>query len=153
LVGIFLLSIGALIYLIDRPPGQTYFLFSLPFEFSLYHRYSPLFGVIGNFLPHFLHVTAFILLTAGLLDCGKKGYLVISLFWMTVNVGFELGQKYSDYAASLVPDCFDGIFLLENTKSYFLSGTYCHLDMVAIITGSVSVYAFLFYNDNRRRTK
>jgi len=150
LIGIFLLSIGALIYLIDRAPGQTYFLFSLPFEVSLYHRSSPLFGPIGNFLPHFLHVSAFIFLTAGLLDCGKRGYLAICLFWMTVNVGFELGQKYSDYAANLIPNWFDRVFLLENTKSYFLNGTYCRLDMAAIIIGGVSAYVLLFYNHKKK---
>lgn len=153
LIGMFLLLIGAFVYIIDRPPDQTYLIFSLPFQLSFYDITPSFFGTIGNFLPHFLHVSAFILVTAGLLNCGKKGYLVICLFWLIIDAGFELGQKYSNTAASLVPGWFEGIFLLENTKSYFLNGTYCHLDMAAIITGSVSVYAFLFYNDNRRRTK
>ncbi len=152
LIGIFLLSIGALIYLIDRPPEQIYFIFALPFQLSFYDITPSLFGTIGDFLPHFLHVSAFILLTAGLLNCGKKGYLAICLFWMTVNVGFELGQKYSDYAAGLVPAWFAGVFLLENTRNYFLHGTYCRLDMAAIIIGGVSAYALLFYSHNRRRT-
>ncbi len=152
LIGIFLLSLGALIYLIDRPPGQTYFIFTLPFQLNLYNITPSLFGPIGNFLPHFLHVSAFILLTAGLIDCGKRGYLLICLFWMAVNVGFELGQRYSDYAVGLVPARFDDVFLLENTRNYFLHGTYCHLDMAAIIIGGISAYAFLHYTNNRRRT-
>ena len=152
MVGIFLLSIGALIYLIDRPPGQTYLLFSLPFEFSLYNNHSPFFGTIGNYLPHFLHVSAFILLTAGLLNCGKRGYLVICLFWVIINGGFELGQKYSDYAAALVPAWFDRVYILENTKNYFMHGTYCHLDIAAIIIGGISGYAFLRYTNHRRGT-
>jgi len=151
LFGIFLLSIGALIYLIDRPPDQSYIIFSLPFQLSFYDVTPSLFGTIGNFLPHFLHVSAFILITAGLLNCGKKGYLAICLFWLVVDVGFELGQKYSTIAVSLVPDWFDGIFLLENTRSYFLNGTYCHLDMAAIIAGSVLAYMFLIHTHNNRR--
>ena len=150
LIGTFLLTIGALIYLIDRPPSQTYFIFSLPFQLSFYDVTPSLFGTIGNFLPHFLHVTAFILITAGLIDCGKKGYLAICLFWLMIDAGFELGQKYSTIAASIVPDWFDGIFLLKNTKSYFLHGTYCHLDMTAIIAGCVSAYMFLAYTHNDR---
>jgi hypothetical protein len=72
LIGILLLLIGTILYLIDRPPDQIYFLFALPFEYSLYCIYPPLFGPLNDFLPHFFHVTAFILLTAGLIDCGKK---------------------------------------------------------------------------------
>ena len=151
LIGIFLLSIGALIYLIDRPPDQTYLIFSLPFQLSFYEVTPSFFGIIGNFLPHFLHVSAFILITAGLLNCGKKGYLAICLFWLIIDAGFELGQKYSTTAASIVPEWFEGIFLLENTKSYFLNGTYCHFDMAAIITGSVLAYMFLIHTHNDRR--
>jgi len=150
LIGIFLLSIGALIYLIDRPPIQTYLIFSLPFQLSFYDVTPSFFGTIGNFLPHFLHVTAFILITTGLIDCGKKGYLAICLFWLMIDAGFELGQKYSTIAASIVPDWFDGIFLLENTRSYFLNSTYCYLDIAAIIVGSVSAYAFLCFTLNLR---
>ena len=151
LLGLLLLSIGAFIYIFDRPPAQTYFIFALPFQISLYNIYPPLFGPIGDFLPHFLHTSAFILLTAGIMDCGKKGYLAIWLFWLTINMGFELGQKYNAHAAGLVPDWFDGVFLLESTRGYFLHGTYCHLDMAAIIIGGISAYAFLFYTHNRRR--
>ena len=150
MLGLLLLFIGVLVYLFDRPPDQTYLIFSLPFQLSFYDVTPSFFGTIGNFLPHFLHVSAFILITAGLIDCGKKGYLAICLFWFIIDAGFELGQKYSTTAASLVPDWFEGIFLLENTKSYFLNGTYCHLDMAAIIVGSVSVYMFLVYTHNNR---
>ena len=153
LIGIFLLSIGALIYLLDRPPNQTYFIFSLPFQLSLYDITPSIFGPIGNFLPHFLHIVAFILLTAGVMDCEKKGCLAICFFWLLICAGFEFGQKHSIQAASLVPDWFDGIFILENTRSYFLHGTYCHLDMAAIITGSVLAYIFLIYNQTKRRSE
>ena len=151
LLGLLLLSIGAFIYIFDRPPAQTYFIFALPFQISLYNIYPPLFGPLGNFLPHFLHVTAFILLTAAVAGCGKRGHLAICLFWLSVNAGFELGQKYSIQTAALVPDWFDGIFLLENTRNYFLYGTYCPLDMTAIIIGSILAYIFLIYNYHRRR--
>ena len=151
LIGIFLLSIGALIYLIDRPPGQTYFIFALPFQLSFYDVTPSLFAPIGNFLPHFLHIVAFILLTAGVIGCGRKDCLAICLFWLIICAGFELGQKYSVQAASLIPDWFDGIFILENTRNYFLHGTYCPLDMTAIIIGSVLAYIFLIHDNTKRR--
>ncbi len=149
LLGVFLLLVGSLVYLVDRPPEHTYFIFSLPFEFSLYAVYPPLFGPLGDFLPHYLHVSAFILMSAGVLNCGKRGFQVICLFWLVVCVSFELGQKYSEQAASLVPRWFDGIFLLENTRGYFLHGTYCNLDMAAIVAGVLSAYLFLVYTHNK----
>jgi len=82
------------------------------------------------------------------MNCGEKGYLGICLFWLAINAGFELGQKYSVQVAALVPDWFEGVFLLENTKSYFLHGTYCHLDMAAIILGGV--FAYLFWHTTTR---
>jgi hypothetical protein len=145
IIGIILLLLGASVYIIDRPPSETYFIFAMPFQFSLYDITPSVFGSLSNFLPHFFHVTAFIFLTAGFVDSGKRSYPVICLFWMTINLGFELGQKYGDYAAGIVPAFFDRIFLLENTRNYFLYGTYCHLDAVAIIIGGISACVFLFY--------
>jgi len=153
LIGISLLSIGALIYLIDRPSSQTYFIFTLPFQLSFYDVTPSLFGPLGNFLPHFLHVSAFILITAGLMDFGKRSYLAICLFWLVIDAGFELGQKYSTIAVALVPNWFDGFIFLENTRNYFLYGTYCHIDMAAIIAGSVSAYTFLIYTHNNREAQ
>jgi len=144
-----LLIIGALVYLTDRPPGETYFVFSLPVNISLYGVLPPIFGSLANFLPDFLHVLAFILLTAGFAGCGKKGYLIICLFWLIADAGFELGQKFGAAAAQLVPDWFDKIFLLENTKNYFTSGTYSHIDMVAIFCGAACGYVILIYTEQQ----
>lgn len=152
LLGILMLLIGTLVYLIDRPPDQTYFLSVLPVQLSLYNVYPPLFGPLGRVLPDFLHVMAFILLTAGILACGRRGYLVICLFWLVVDGGFELGQKYSVQAAGLVPDWFDGIFFLESARNYFMHGTYSNHDIIAIITGVIIAYLILIYGQDKRRT-
>jgi len=56
----------------DRPPRQTYQIFSLPFQLNFYDVTPSFFGPTGNFLPHFVHVAPFIFITAGLIDCGKK---------------------------------------------------------------------------------
>lgn len=152
LSGMLILLIGTLVYLIDRPPDQTWFISVLPFHFSLYNIYPPLFGPLGHVLPDFLHVIAFILLTAGFVAGGRRRYLVICLFWMVIDGAFELGQKYSTQAAGLVPDWFDGIFLLKNTRHYFLHGVYSHHDMIAIIAGAVVAYPILIYSQDKRRT-
>jgi hypothetical protein len=94
LIGLIALLIGSVVYLIDRSPGQTYFLFTAPFSISLYHSTPNLFGIIGDSLPAFLHVFSFILLTAGLIFCSKKDYLIICLFWFLVDAAFEVGQRF-----------------------------------------------------------
>ena len=51
LIGATALLLGSLIYLIDRPPDQTYFVYSAPVGISLYNIFLALFGPIGNSLP------------------------------------------------------------------------------------------------------
>ena len=152
LSGILMLLVGTLVYLIDRPPEQTWFVSILPVQLSLHHFYPPLFGELGKFLPDLLHVMAFIFLTAGIVNGGRKSCLVICLFWLVVDGAFELGQKYSTQAAALVPDWFDGIFLLENTRHYFIGGSYANHDMIAIIAGAIVAYLILIYSQDKRRT-
>jgi hypothetical protein len=151
LSGILMLLIGTLVYLIDRPPEQTWFVSVLPVQLSLYNIYPPLFGSFSKFLPDLLHVMAFIFLTAGIVNGGRRSCLVICLFWLAVDGAFELGQKYSAQAAGLVPDWFDGIFLLEKPRHYFTSGSYSNHDMIAIITGAVIAYLILIYSQDKRR--
>ena len=97
-------------------------------------------------------MVAFILLTAGILSCGRRWYPLICLFWLVVDGGFELGQKYSLQAAGLVPDWFDGVFFLENVENYFTQGTYSSHDMIAIVTGAVIAYLILISSQDKRRT-
>jgi hypothetical protein len=152
LLGLLCLLTGTLVYLIDRPPDQTFFVRLMPASFSLYGVCSPLFGPLGNVLPDFLHVVAFILLTAGVLNCGRSGSLAVCLFWLAVDGGFELGQKYSTQAAGLVPDWFDGVFLLEKTRDYFRNGVYSNHDMIAIVIGVAVAYLILIFSQDKRRT-
>ena len=142
-LGLTALFIGLLVYITDRSPEQTWFLDGFLSVVSLYDICPPLFGFLGQVLPDFLHILAFILLTAGVSTGGRKGFFFISLFWLVVDMGFELGQKYSSLATKLVPDWFDEVFLLENTKNYFICGTYSSLDLVAVIAGAGVAYGIL----------
>jgi hypothetical protein len=151
LLGLLCLLIGTLVYLIDRPPEQTLFVRIMPVPISLYRGGPPLFGPLGNVLPDFLHAVAFILLTAGVLSCGRRGALAVSLFWLSVDGGFELGQKYSALAAGLVPDWFDGVFLLDKTRDYFRNGVYSSYDMIAIVIGAAVAYLIVIFSQDKRR--
>jgi len=152
LIGTIGLLIGSLIYLIDRPPDQTYFVYSSPINISLFKVMPTLFASIGNSLPAFIHIFSFIVITAGLIFCRKKGYLIICLSWFLIDCAFEMGQKYSTWSSRIIPDWFAGIPFLENTKNFFLQGTFDFIDLAAIALGTVIAYlVLLITNTNKRR--
>ena len=150
LIGVIGLFIGLLIYLIDRPPDQTYFIYSNPINISLSNTIPNLFGSIGNSLPAFIHVFSFILITAGLISYQKRGYLIICLCWLFVDVAFELGQKFNTWSSMIVPDWFAGIPFLENTENYFLQGTFDFIDLAAIALGTIGAFFVLLATNKRR---
>jgi hypothetical protein len=150
LIGTIGLLIGSLIYLVDRPPGQTYFVYSSPINISLSNIIPSLFGSIGNSLPEFIHVFSFILITAGLIFCQKRGYLIICLSWFLIDCAFELGQKFTTWPSKIIPYWFEGVPFLENTGNYFRKGTFDILDLVAIAFGTATAY-FILLTTSRRR--
>ena len=152
LIGVAGLVLGSLVYLIDRPPDQTYFVYSSNINLTLFNAIPNLFGVIGNSLPDFLHVFSFILITAGLISCRKRGCLIICLSWFFVDSAFEVGQKFNIWSSRIIPDWFAGIPFFENTKNYFLQGTFDFIDLAAIAFGTAMAYfVLLTTNKNKRR--
>jgi len=152
LIGMSSLIIGTLVYLVDRSPDQTYFVFSSPFNISLFNTLPIIFGSIGNNLPAFIHAFSFILITAALVSCRNRGYIIICLSWFFVDCAFELGQKFSFWALKIIPDWFAGLPFLENTGNYFVHGTFDYFDLAAITMGTViAFFVLLFTNKGERR--
>jgi len=151
LIGVAGLLVGLLIYLIDRPPDQTYFVYSSNINLTLFNAIPNLFGVIGNSLPDFLHVFSFILITAGPISCRKRGYLIICLSWFLVDSAFEVGQKFTTWPSRIIPDWFEGIPFLENTENYFLQGTFDFIDLAAIALGTIIAYFVLLITNKSKR--
>ena len=150
LIGVIGLLFGSLVYLIDRPPGQTYFLYSSPINISLSNIIPNIFASIGNSLPEFIHVFSFIVITAGLIFCNKRGYLIICLSWFLVDCTFEVGQKFNTWSSSIIPNWFAGVPFLENTENYFLQGTFDFIDLAAIAFGTLIAYFVLLTTRKRR---
>jgi len=143
LIGLGGLFVGSMVYLIDRPPEATYFIQFSRIKVSLYGILPNLFGVIGNSLPDFLHVFSFIMLSAGLLSWGKKGSLAICLGWFSIDLIFELFQRFNALPLKIIPGWFQGIPFLENTENYFRQGTFDLLDVIAIVLGATAAYFVL----------
>ena len=149
MIGLTILLLGSLVYVADRPPGQTYFVDSSPINISLYDILPNLFGLAGNSMPAFIHVFSFILITAGFLSYQKTGCLLICLSWFFVDCAFEVGQKVYACASMRIPDWFAGIPFLENTENYLLKGTFDILDLVAIASGTAIAYLVLLATNER----
>jgi hypothetical protein len=152
LIGLTVLLLGTLVYLIDRSPDQTYFVHKSFVNISLHNTLPNLFGFIGYSLPSFIHVFSFILITAGLLSCEKRGCIIICACWFFTDAIFELGQKFTILSSTMVPDWFSGILFLENSKNYFLLGTFDFNDLTAIIFGALSAYFVLLITMKRRES-
>ena len=142
-VGLTALLLGSLVYLVDRSPDRTYFIYISGLNISLYNTLPNVFGAIGNSLPTFIHVFAFILITAGLMSCQKRGCLIICLSWFFVDFAFELSQKYNAWSSRLIPNWFSEIPFLENTENYFIRGTFDFIDLAAVAFGTVIAYYVL----------
>jgi len=151
LIGVTVLLVGTLVYLVDRPLDQTYFVYSSPFNISLFKTPPNLFGFIGNSLPSFIHVFSFILITAGFLSYHKRGCIIICASWFLVDCAFELGQKFNSLLLKIIPDLFAGIPFLENTENYFLYGTFDYFDLTAITMGTVIAYLVLIATNKSER--
>ncbi len=139
LIAIIALSIGLLVYLLDRQPDRVYF---LSHAFSLAHGQHPLFGAMGNYLPTFVHVYAFILLTVAIVGSSNNRLLRICTLWFVMAALFECGQHplLAPRIAASLPAWFAHIPILDNTAAYFLKGTFDLLDLLSIALGTISGY-------------
>ena len=146
-VGSAALFIGLLLYLVDRPPDQIYFIRNLDLRISLYNILPNIFGTAGNFLPTLIHVFSFILITAGLINCGKRGNLIICGVWFIIDTAFEFGQKFHLLTVKIIPHWFADIPIIGNTKNYFLQGTFDPHDIASIALGAVMAYLVLLLLD------
>jgi len=152
LTGLTVLLLGTLVYLIDRSPNQTYFVHKSFLNISLHNTIPNFFGYIGTSLPSFVHVFSFILITAGFLRCQKRGCFIICACWFLTDIIFELGQKFKGLSSAIIPDWFSGILFLENSKNYFLSGTFDINDLTAIALGTILAYFALAITIKRRES-
>ena len=150
LIGVIGLLFGALVYLVDRAPNETYFVHTSPVNISLFDTVPNLFGFIGGSLPECVHVFSFILITAGFIFCRRRGYLIICLSWFVIDSAFELGQRFSTWPSKILPDWFTGVPFLENTGNYFSQGTFDFIDLAAIAFGTMMSYLVLIATNKRR---
>lgn len=139
------LCIGVLVYVLDRQAEYIYF---LPSWLSLESQIGGLFGSIGNYLPTFIHVYAFILLTVVVAVPSITKLIPVCLAWFAFDSLFEVAQlnPIAQWIGSHTPIWFSGIPFLDNTADYFLMGTFDVFDLLSIATGTLVAYLTIVFS-------
>ena len=142
------LSIGVLVYVFDR---QAEFVYFLPDWLSLHTKAGSVFGSIGDYLPTFIHVYAFILLTVIVAVPTITKLIPVCLAWFTLDTLFEIAQinAIAQWIANHTPGWFSGIPFLENTADYFLMGTFHVFDLASIAMGTLAAYLTVVFLTRR----
>lgn len=136
-LGLAALTLGILVYVLDRPSGAVYF---VPDSWRIADTTPLFFGKVGNYLPAFLHVLAFALFSAAI--AGRRYVGLICTGWFIAEVFFELAQMdpVASQIASMLPGWFAGSPLLENISSHFLTGRFDAFDVLFLLLGCITAF-------------
>lgn len=150
IIGLAALALGAVLYIYDRPAAHIYF---VPNFLSQYNGEPSLFGFIGYYMPTFLHVFSFCLISIGILGSEQGLELGICLFWLLIDGAFEIAQHQyiAHEIVHHIPDWFKVIPILENTKNYFIHGQFDPADLIAILLGTVTAYIFIYITHRKKQ--
>jgi hypothetical protein len=133
------LVLGLFVYVLDRQLGSVYI---IPNWLEVMGPSKPVFGLIGEQIPTFVHTLAFSLLTYALLAPTPGAALLSAITWLSIGSFFEIAQAsaVAHWISSHSPDWLASIPFLENIPGYFLAGTFDPLDLVSIAAGAVLAY-------------
>ena len=147
-IGLLFLVIGISIYALVR--GNT-----LPFvpEALVVHvLFSSSITLVTHQLPTFTHLLAFTLFTAGLLGGGRRSAALICLFWLFIEIVFEVAQHpfVSGWLVYHIPQWFNNVWLLDNTRSFLSYSTFDPIDIVAAIFAALLAYMLIKLTQAKR---
>ncbi len=134
------LAVGVLVYLTDRDPAWARLLPMVGARAG-----NAAFGVLGQWLPSFVHVFAFGLFTAAALPLRRTPRYEVCAVWCVVNVALELGQhpQLSARLAEALEGGFGRTPLIRQLAGYFVRGTFDVGDVVAAVLGALMAAAVL----------
>ena len=141
ILGLGALMIGVMEYVLSRPVDSTCLgaaakaaTGDLPFRMGV-------FGIFGGTLPEFIHPLSFALITMALFPKKSRGIrAIICLFWLLVNLLFEIGQAFGQQISQFLPTILPHTKVSDLVIIYFLRGTYDRLDVLAICLGTASAF-------------
>lgn len=131
------LSLGLLVYVLDRAPGSAYL---LPRMLQFGGATWTIFGAIGGCLPSFFHTFAFSLLTSLALGSTRRALYFGCGSWWVIGTLFEIGQHPAIRGplTATFPDWFNHWPLFDHLAGYFLHGTFDPFDLLATAVGAIA---------------
>ena len=135
------LVLGVMVYLSDRPPSHATL---LPAMFAL--STGSLFGVLGNWLPSFVHPFAFSLMSSALRAPAAAPAYGTCAAWWSVNVIFEVGQHplVRPFVVERLHDTLGEGWLTRPVSNYLLRGTFDVGDLIAATLGALTAVLLLY---------
>ena len=129
------IAVGLLVYLADREPSRAALIPTVALLTG-----SNVFGLLGGWLPSFVHTFAFSLFTAAALPERAAPRYGACIAWLTVNVAFELGQHplVSVRLAEVLQGGLSGMPLAQPIAQYFMHGTFDPGDIAAALLGALT---------------
>lgn len=148
-LGCFALLTGVLVYMADRDAARVLL---LPGFAAL--GIGPLFGVLGGWLPSFVHPFTFSLFSAAALPPSRSPAYGACAAWWIVNVAFEAGQhaRLSAGVAESLQLVLGRSGQTQALANFFLLGTFDVGDIVAATAGAGAA-AGVLYLMHRRQTR
>lgn len=132
------LFFGVFVYLLDNQPERIFF---IPQWLANTVKGDSLIGQLDSYLPTFVHVYAFVLLTMAIVFPIQqyRRYLVpVCAFWFSIDSLLEITQL--NVVASQLPHWFDGVL--------FLKSTFDVMDFVSIGLGALAAFYTVAVIDN-----
>jgi len=138
--GLVALAVGLVVYLTDRDPSHATL---IPAVAAL--AGSNLFGVLGQWIPSFVHPFAFSLFTAATYPSRTSAGYPVCVAWWAVNVVFEVAQYpgTNRAVAEATESVFGQSWPARLLSSYVLRGTFDVGDLIAATAGAVAAASVL----------
>jgi len=137
-IGLIALAAGAAFYCFARPQGIVYLQEKL--HLRLFPFIPPLPRALTGVFPDFIHPFAFSLIGIALVARARTSRLFVCACFFSIDLFFEMGQKYKHAIFSIVPPWFSRLPILDNIAPFFLRGTFDRLDIVFMAFGSITAF-------------
>lgn len=136
------LALGAVVYLTDRDASRAMLI-----PATAAFAGGKVFGVLGQWLPSFVHAFAFSLFTAAVLAPRSAPRYGACLAWGAINVAFEVGQHplVSASLADALQGPLGAMPMAQALARYFVQGTFDRGDIVAALSGALAAGALLHF--------
>ena len=145
--GCLVLASGGIVYLLGRPPGTASF---IPIWLNSYQP-DLASSWLSQSLPSLCHVFGFAVLTTWVLRPWRGALAFSCLFWVVINILFELGQidLVAAEITSRFPAFFDQWPIFRDVDAYFVTGVFDPIDIVFIVLGGLGAYATILVASQR----